>query len=110
MTASMNIPLCRREKNAFDVLPNGDFCKQVEHNLNVFIIVKAFGVFHAHKGHPSAVCRKLLISNKNIMNRQIINHTKCIVKKKKKEKKIIPFCNYLILRVARKGRRSIKCL
>jgi len=65
----------RGEKNAFDVPPNGDFCKQVEHNLNVFTIVQAFGVFHAHKEHPIEVWRKLLFSNKNIMSGQTIKNT-----------------------------------
>lgn len=75
------------------------FCKQVEHNLNVFIIVNAFGGFHAHKEHPGPAWRKLLISNKDIMRRQRIKHTKCRVSTDtgKPDPKIIPFCHYFIL-------------
>jgi hypothetical protein len=37
----MNIPFFQKRKNAFDVLMKGEFCKQVEQNLNVFITLKA---------------------------------------------------------------------
>lgn len=73
----MNIPLCeKREKNAFDVLAKGDFCKQVEHNLNVFIIVKAAGC-HVQKAHSFIAEKSALAPQKNIMNREIINIQKC---------------------------------
>lgn len=36
--------MLEERKNAFDVLAKGDFCKQVAHNLNVFIIVEASGL------------------------------------------------------------------